>query len=168
MAKIGKIDVFPMEVSMRDMRISNAIQWKISNFSSLSGENSNFYVSPSFNFYGESWYLRLYPNGRQLIKSVGCIGLYLMRETSLSAINIEYTLGLKRLNGKKYLEHFRTNVYKDKGEGYGVHNCIFRSEVFDRKSDLLPADVLTVFCNLQFPTTIQTSSKYYIHSYLHN
>lgn len=170
MPSIGIISIIPPESNKDIWRSCGRIyqtEWKISGFSSLLCENSNFFYSSLFEFADEIWYLRLYPNGHELIKTIGSIGLYLMKQTSGLPINMEYSFGLKGLNGKKHCEHYRTSIYRDKEEGYGVHNCIFRSEIFDRKSDLLPADVLTVFCNLKLPETkrcFKTQSKYLLHS----
>lgn len=155
MTTIGKVN--PIETPLQT---EYETEWKISEFSSLSSEDGSFYDSPSFCFANEFWSLRIYPNGRKEKESFGCIGLYLMRTKSCDiSIELNYTLGLKDLNGKKFSEHHLTNNY-NKAKGFGIHGCLLRSELFHRQSTLLPADVLTVFCILKYAKPVEISSKY--------
>lgn len=158
MTTIGIISEIPLETNV--FQKAYEIEWKISNFSSLSEETGNCYFSPAFSFANNSWCLKIYPNGQPSKMSVGCIGLYLyLRKSSFNLpISIEFTLGLKKLYGGKMSEHHYEYTFKS-GNGYGVYGCFCRSELFEEKSDLLPADVLTVFCNLKYPEPVEISSK---------
>lgn len=162
MTTIGRVNNVPVESNV--LRKGYEIEWKITNFSTLSDESCIYYHSPQFSFDDKSWYLRIYPNGHPWRKSVGCIGLYLFLEKSRFdiSIRIEFTLGLKKLHGKKLSEHHYEYTFKNDDRGYGVRGCFCRSELFEEKSDFLPNDVLTIFCHFKYPETVETSSKYYI------
>lgn len=162
MTTIGKINNIPVENNV--LRRGYEVEWKISNFSTLSDVTGTYYHSPIFSDVHIPWYLRIYPNGQSRNKSIGCIGLYLFLGESWSGLPIsaEFSLGLKKLHGKKLSEHHYEYIFQSDGRGYGVRGCFCRSELFDEKSDFLPSDVLTVFCNFKYPETVETSSKYYI------
>lgn len=160
MTTIGRVNNVPVKNNV--LRRSYEIEWKIPNFSKLSVESCTYYHSPQFSFDEKFWYLRIYPNGHPQMKSVGCIGLYLFLQKSCFhvSIRIEFTLGLKKIHGKKLSEQHYEYTIKNDDVGYGVRGCFCRSELFDEKSDFLPDDVLTVFCNFKYPETVETSSKY--------
>lgn len=141
------------------LQSEHEIEWKISNFSSLSNGTDNFYESPSFSFADESWYLRVRPNGDVSKGSVGSVGLYLMKSSTGPPIKMTYTLGLKSFKGEKDSEFHRTYNFILGDAGYGVHGCIVKSELLERMSDLMPTDVLTLFCNLKYPKPVEVPSS---------
>lgn len=152
MVIVGDVNNIPIGTNVLQNELE--MEWKISNFSSLT---DNFYNSPSFSFADECWYLAISLNGDEDKESFGCIGLYLRRGSSGPPINMNYTLGLKTLNGEKDSEHHRTFIFRDVYEAYGVHGCIVRSELIER--NLIPTDVLTLFCNLKDPKHVKGPSK---------
>lgn len=158
MATIGKVN---------NIRSAHDIEWKISNFPSLFGKNGNCYCSPSFRFADEYWHLKIYPNGQESNVSNGCVSFYLARRYPGRSIRLKYVLGLKTVNGERDSEENCEYVFKETDKGFGLQ-CILRSKLFERRSELLPNDVLTVFCNLQYSNTAETPSKYYIYSSLNN
>lgn len=135
------------------------IDWKITKFSSLPKHNGYRLSSSSFNFADASWLLEIVLNGHQGNTSHGPIGLYLNVKGSGPTFKIEYTLGLKTFSGKRDSEYHRQHIFRIVNEGFGVHACIMRSELYERKSDLMPHDDLTLFCNLKYPENDEDTSK---------
>lgn len=119
MATIGKLNEIQKELD---------VEWSISNFDSLSDEADKYYASPSFSFNGSSWYLKIYPNGRTADKSVGYIGLCLIRLSSGPANSVDFNLGIKTLDGKRDRERFYTCICDSFGSRY-VPKC-FISQCF--------------------------------------
>lgn len=138
------------------------IEWRIENFISLVEEKDKFYTSFSFSFAGHSWCMRIYPNGREEQKSVGYIGLYLRRNSFGPGIKMHFSLGLKRFDGEKDPEKHCTHTFQKPDEGYGSIKLLSKSKLLQRKSDLLPADILTVFCSLTNQKSTENESKSFV------
>lgn len=143
-----------------------AVEWKIKDFFSLPAEVDTFYEGPVFSFAGASWCLIIRPNGKKetllydgrVINSEGSFGLYLRRTFSSPPIHLEYSLGLKTSGGK--VNPQRHDSYNfEKARGCGFYELISRSELLEKKSDLVPSGVLTVVCRMWYPETADTSSK---------
>lgn len=156
MTTIGYMNIIPVETNVLEGSLH--IEWKIFNFTSYSDEDGRNYFSPIFTFADERWNLEIYPNGRQKVDSSGYICLYLVKKSSGPSVILEYSLGLKTLNGKKFVEHYRTHKFKRINQAGGVHKCILRSDLLKR-SDFLPIDHLTVFCHLKYPKSAVNASK---------
>lgn len=156
MTTIGNISINPVETNV--LETSLQIEWKIFNFTSLSGEDDSCYYSPPFTFAGECWNLKVYPTGRQKVDSSGYICLYLVKKSSGPSVVLEYSLGLKTLNRKKFVEHSRMHKFKRINQALGVHKCVLRSDLLKR-SEFLPIDHLTVFCHLKYPKSAVNESK---------
>lgn len=154
---IGKLNNISIGTNVLQKELE--IEWKISKFSSLPRDAGYHFNSPLFNFADASWYLKILLNGHQGKTSVGCIGLYLNRKCSGTPINMKYTVGLKTFNGEKDSEHHRQFIFKNEEYGHGVHACIMRGELYERKSDLMPCDELTLFCNLKYPKNDECTGK---------
>lgn len=126
-------------------------EWKINNFFSLSGENGKNYSSPLFSFANESWHLNVCPNGDPKYHAVGYISVYLHREVSgLSIINLSWSFGLKTFDGKKVHEQHHTGVFSEDGKGYGSPGLLKRSTLLERKSELVPSDILTIVFTVDY------------------
>lgn len=160
MVTIGKLNEIQKELD---------IEWSISNFDSLSDEADKYYASPSFYFNGSSWYLKIYPNGRNADKSVGYLGLCLIRLSPGPPNSVDFSVGVKTLYGKRDRERLYTCICDSFGSRY-VPKCfisqygtpwgISRSQLFERKSELMPFNVLTMLCTLKNPKDIEDSSKF--------
>lgn len=145
-----------------------AVEWRINEFCSLPAEVSKCYDGPVFPFVGASWLLSIYPNGktniitkdRKIANSEGFIALYLHRRSSGPPIHLEFSLGFKTLQGKVNSEVHLADTFKKK-EGKGFYRFIKRSELLDKKSELLPSGVLTVACKIKYPKAADISSKFF-------
>lgn len=135
------------------------IEWRIEDFISLLEEHNKFHTSFSFSFAGHSWCMRIYPNGCEEQKSVGYIGLYLRRNSFGPAIKMNFSLGLKTFDGEKDPEKYCVHTFQKIDEGCGSIKLLSKSELLQRKSDLLPADILTVFCSLMHEKSTENESK---------
>lgn len=140
MAEIGGLSEIGGEVTF---------EWKIEAFSSLAVEIDTFYNSPKFYFSNASWNLKIYPNGEKEHETEGSIGLYLMKKSSDSPVTLNYTIGLKTVDGKKEANQNYTYIFHHKDWGYGRRNLISRSDLLNKKSELLPSDVLTITCTMK-------------------
>lgn len=158
MATIGSVSIIPMETNLLER--SHHIEWKILNFTSISGEDNYYVNSPPFILAGESWNFKLYPNGQQKKNSMGYICLYLNKISSGSSVTLEYSLGLKTLKGKKFLEHYRTSTFNRTHRACGVHKCLLRSYLLKITSVFSYTDPLTFFCNLKCKTAVNRSKPY--------
>lgn len=125
------------------------IEWRIKNFSSLQHEIDVWYESPNFYFSGASWSIVLYPNGETQYESNGWLGLYLMRWSSGSPVTLDYTLGLRSIDNKNDVLITDTADFHENEDGWGMRKVILKTELMDRKSELLPSDILTVVYSLK-------------------
>lgn len=116
-----------------------SFEWKIDNFFSLS---EKIYVSPSFLIAGESFCLCIYPNEDNSVE------VYLRRKLDGPSINLAWSFGMKTTKGKEDHERKFTCVFK-KAEGYGTPEFLKRSELSEKKSELVPSDVLTIVCHIE-------------------
>lgn len=155
--RIGKLNNISIGTNVLQKELE--IEWKILKFSSLPRDDGYDFISPLFNFADASWYLKIQLIGHQGKTSVGCISLYLNRKCSGTPINMKYTLGLKTFNGEKDSEHHRQYIFRNNEYGCGVHACITTCELYERKSDLMPCDELTLFCNLKYPKNDEGTGK---------
>lgn len=137
-------------------------EWTISNFFSLSEDDDIIYKSPSFAFDGATWYLKIYPNGDKTDDSVGYVDLELRRKSSDPPYSLEFSLSLKTLEGKKDTEWQDTCIFETENgnQSCGVARFMPRSEILERKSELLPSGALTVVCTLRSPKFTEDASKY--------
>lgn len=143
-----------------------AIEWRIKDFFSPLPEIDTSYFSPVFTFAGASWKFEIFPNGRKECymsdgktkNTEGTIALYLHRQSSGPPINLEYSLGLKMLDGNE--NHKRHLTYNfEKKIGYGFAEFLSISKILEKKSELVPSDALTVVCKMKYPKTADISSK---------
>lgn len=135
------------------------IEWEIPEFSKLSEDR----YSPTFSFAGALWCLRIYFNSPKNYDPGSDIGLYLKRKSSGPPINLDFSLGLKTVDGKKDPEVHRTHIFREADKGFGIPSCISTTKLLiARRSELLPSDVLTVFCTLRYPESIEDESKSYL------
>ena len=150
MESIGRVNKIQRELD---------IEWKIPNFYSLTGENDRNYSSPSFFFAGALWHMRIYPNGHRVYNSTGYIGLFLWRKSPGRPICLDYSFGVKTVDGRKDREKHLTSVFKEVGKGYGNSKCLSRSELQERESELMSSDGLTVFFTLKRSESTEDSGK---------
>lgn len=144
------------------------IQWKIKDIFSLSSKEDEFWLSPSFSFANTSWCLRIYPNGQskaplndgQMEDSIGYIGIYLLKISSGPPIHMNYLLGLKTVDKKIEFKFHQTYNFKEMG-GFGRHKFISRSKLLEKKSELMPCDVLTLICKVKHPELAAIASKFF-------
>ena len=153
MVSIGKLDVFPKGLC--------EINWRVPNFFSLPTKDGLWYYSPGFSFAGESWNLMIYPNGRSDHASTGYIGVYIWRQSFGRGIHLEFSFGLKTLEGVKKEEQYRLAVFETT-KSTGIHKFVQRSKLLGKKSELVPDDHLTIFCTLREVKSTEYFGKYYV------
>lgn len=141
MATIGKVQGILREFHF---------EWQIEAFLSLPEEDGKSYTSPSFSFAGESWHLRIYPNGESVNNSVGYIGVYLIRNMSISPITLALFLGIKRVKGKKNPETQIICVFDKENDGYGISKLLKRSTLSEKESEIMPSGILTIVCTADY------------------
>lgn len=136
-------------------------EWSIPDFSSLS-KNDEFYLSPPFSFAGKSCNLSIAPNGFKSLKSVGYIGLYLIRRNPDVCFSPEVFFSIKTSDGEIHQERLYEKYdrkFHDDLESFGIYRYLLRSELLKRKSKLLPADVLTVVCTVKYSKSTENTGK---------
>lgn len=125
------------------------MEWRIKDYSSLHQLTDIPYESPKFYFSGASWNIRLYNNGQTVNDSSGWLGLYVRRWSSGSPVNLNYSLGLKSIDGKNDVRITETSVFDRKDYGWGKSKVITKTALMEQKSELIPSDILTVVCSLK-------------------
>lgn len=135
------------------------IEWQIPEFSNLTEDIS----SPTFSFAGAFWCLRIYLNCHKNHYRGRDLGLFLRRKSSGSPISLDFSLGLKTMEGKKDPEVHRSHIFREAEKGFGIPSCISATELMvARRSELLPSNILTVFCTLRYPESVEDESKSYV------
>lgn len=137
MATVGKVQNVAREFNF---------EWKIDNFFSLS---EKYYICTSFSLAGESWYLSIYPNGRSEANSVGFIDVFLHRKVNGPPISLVWSTGVKTHEGKKVRVMQFTHVFEN-SIGWGSSKFLKRSELLQKKSELVPLDALTLICHIEY------------------
>lgn len=127
-------------------------EWEIDNFFSLSTEDVKSYDSPLIEFANESWYLTVYPNGDPEDDTVGYIEVYLFRDfPGLPLINVSWSFGLKTFDGEKVHEQRHTFAFgEDHCIGYGSKKLLKRFTLLERKSELVPSNILTIVLTIDY------------------
>lgn len=159
MAKIGDLCEIGGEV---------IFEWKIKDFLSLPEEKNVFYYSSMFYFTDASWNLKIYPFGGEENHSEAYIGLYLMKRSYSRPLSVNYTMGLKTVEGKEDPIHKFTFVFDKKDSGYGTFKLISRSALLEKKSELASSDTLTVVCTLKHNESKDTKGNKFIILNQHN
>lgn len=139
MEKIGDLSETKGEIT---------IEWRIKDFSSLHHEIGKHYESPKFYFCGASWTIWLYPNG-DTEESKDWLSLYVVRKSNGSPVTLDYTLGLKSIDKKNDVLLTDTDDFHGIDYGWGMREVILKTELMNKKSELLPSDILTVICSLK-------------------
>lgn len=132
------------------------VEWKITDFwKTTKDEKFTYHNSPFFTFSNFSWFFQFYPKSKIIHE---CIAFYLGCGGGLCGEkSVEYTLGLKR--GDNDVEHLVAGIM-NRPEKFSAVNHVKRSEIIQRKCELLPDDVLTIFCILKHGTIHSTQSKH--------
>lgn len=141
MATFGKVN---------DRTAEFHFEWQIDDFFSLPEEDGETCFSPNFSIAGESWCFFINPNGKSAINSVGYVGAYLQRNEDLPYISLVWSFGVKTSEGKKDKEMKFSHVFHEESLGYGFAKFLKRSELFEKKSELVPSDVLTLVCDIEY------------------
>lgn len=140
------------DVSTISMVKSHRVEWKILNFTSLTKRK---YSSPPFSFAGECWILVMCPNGSQSVNSALRISLFLVKKSCGPFVLLNFSLGLKTLTGRKFVQRYHYNKFEKRNNAMG-------NEQFISRSDLFGSGAITVFCNLKYPKTGVNTSKSYV------
>lgn len=134
------------------------MEWTIRNFDSLSVEEE----SPFFPSKEAAWHMTIAPNGMREHNSVGYVGLYLIRIARNRFSNLQVSFAIKTVDGKKYQETpYETLLCGKDCQIYGVPCFLPRAELFERKSELLPSNVLTILCTMKYSEPNEVPGKFY-------
>lgn len=150
MAKIGDLCETKGEIT---------VEWTIKDFSSLHQLIDVPYESPKFYFCGASWSIWLYPNGETRNESNGWLSLYLMRLSSGSPVTLTYSFCLESYNGYHNVNITEIGDFNEKEAGKGKSKVILNTSFMEKKSQLIPSDILTVVCCLKNNKTNDVTSK---------
>lgn len=150
MAFIGKLG---------EIHTEHYIEWKIENFFSIPEDDGESYFSSDFNFANESWSLAMAVQ-EDFIKNTGIeFALHLIRSQFSPPISVKCTLGLISANGMKDIQTNQIQTFNEKAYKCGVQRFITKSELLERRQELVPDDVLTVFCIMRYPVSNKDLSK---------
>lgn len=139
MATFGKVN---------DLTTEFHFEWQIDGFFSLPEDGKGCY-SPTFSFAREAWYLRIWRNGDSEENWPGYVGANLYRDSDGPPINLSWSLAVKTTHGNIDKGCHFTHVFK-KAEGWGIPIFLKRSELSEKKSELVPSDVLTLVCHIDY------------------
>lgn len=141
-------------------------EWKIKDFLSVSNIDNEFLCSPLFSFANASWYMRLYPNGitrinladGQETNSIGYIDIHLCRSSPGPPISLEFSLGLKTVDGKFDPARHYTYLFRKTGK-LGSLRFFKRSVLLEMQNEFIPSGVLTLICKMKHPEPAKITSK---------
>lgn len=160
MPEIGEISTLPSGMD-------TIVEWRISHFFSLDDKVGASYGSPHFPFGGETWYLRIRPNGSSTRVSSGHVDLELWREPFTSFwrdftgphFRQAFSLSLKTVKGEKACEKHYIENFKGGYSHHEFNHFIQRSQLSKRRSELVPNGALTVVCTMKNMTSAGSDSE---------
>lgn len=128
------------------------IEWKISNFFSLTEEQGYFYQSSVFSFAGSSWNLMIFPGGDYTIQDepTDYISVYLEANSLVEPpVTLTYTFGVKKANGtlKNIVEKKRSFTQNFAASGH--QKFLRRSELLRHQRELVPSGDLIITCTMK-------------------
>ncbi len=127
-------------------------EWIIPEFLSLprAMPRDNRYCSGPFIFSAACWELELCPNGTFMTQSEGHIELYLRREDSGPPLTLEFSLGIRKIDGTVEIAlPLCTRTYRKTVKNSGCTTYLRWSDLLDRRAVLAPSDVLTITYTLK-------------------
>lgn len=126
------------------------IVWKIPNFFSVA-ENKTYIRCPTFAFADISWFLGLISKS-SLKPGFMC---YYIHNSALHRGSLEYDFGIKKHDGS--VEHLANGIINNAWQSASHFTEL--SKIDQRKSELVPSDVLTITCILRRITTQSNQPK---------
>lgn len=121
------------------------VEWKIAHFFSVIEDKSLCYESLAFPFAGDSWYLQMNFDNEYIILNL-C-------NDNPREYSVEFNFGIRKLDGT--VEDWLGKGIMEGNQMYDEDHFEFLrlSELQQRKSKLVPSDVLTVTCTVKRETT---------------
>lgn len=147
------------EISLSSSGVDVIIEWRIPGFFSLLTDDGEYYTSPDFSLNGHTWYLGIYPNGRSGLGTSGYVDLHIYKYSSLHPIKQAFSLSLKSAKEEKKYEEHGTEDYTEWFKYHEFYRFIKRSELTQRRSELMPDGVLTIVCTLKNATYAGSNTK---------
>lgn len=117
------------------------IGWKIADFFSFSEKKTEI-RSSDFSFANGLWHLRLLPNST----SKPGFMYWCLVNTKSPRCSVEYSYGLKKQD--RNVEYLSKGILQENDE-YSALYYIELSEIQQRKSELVPANVFNITCTLK-------------------
>ena len=144
------------------------VEWKV-DLHSLLRRKDEYYLSPSFFFEGEFWWLAVWSRPDSSIDlskdkedTLGYIDLCLYRKSSNPPTIIEFHFSLKTLNGWKILERHKTENFTDEKRSHCIHRFLSISELVKRKCEFENSGFVTFVCTLKKLNFTEYQSKFYL------
>lgn len=135
--------------------------WEIKNF--LSHLKGTLEIrSPPFTWSSNNWMLEI------RYKSDNRVAAYVFRTTEGKQIPVVYKFFIRLMDGTTEMRCSFIKSFGDSSSSSGVSEFILKSDLEERKQELLPAGILTVSCILTHvdtlikPQNFKYESKYYM------
>ena len=134
---VGKVEVVPYEIKY--------IEWRIPDF--FGDQTDYIYESPTFCTKDASWYLHLWPwnsNHESMLINIW--------NDATVEYSLGYCFGLKKCDGT--IEELVCGTMKKQSSCSNWESLIKKTELFRRKTELLPSDILIVICTMKWETAL--------------
>lgn len=155
--EIGEVEKIPYEIQQ--------IEWRIPDFSVTEDEKYRCLASPTFSVTGVLWQLRLWPRSNVASEFIdmflACEPYNKQKNESLPPeahrkYSVEYYFGLKKCDDS--VENLVSGtIEKDKYRN-NPGEFIKKTQLQERKSELVPGNILTIVCTMKWVTEISHSS----------
>lgn len=144
--EVGRVKELPCGVKQ--------FEWSIPDyFTIVEDRKFGCYDSHAFSVADTSWYLRLYPYWNDRTEFVH---LALFNNITREYL-VEYSCGLKTCDGS--MEQLLNGILKGDEVRNKETNFIRKSQLVQRKSELVPGNVLTITCTVKLMTEMAHSSE---------
>lgn len=145
MTEIGEVD------TKKQKRVhvyeDTLAEWRITRFFSISEYklDAEYYESPIFSIEGAPLFFSLFPRN---MHHPECATLYLNSKV-YREFSIKYNFGFRKLDGSVEQLKNGSGIMNGKEKRCALSSDIVLAEVLERKSELVPSDVLTVTCTIK-------------------
>lgn len=147
--EFGEVTRMPYEIQ--------EIEWRIPDIFTVAEEVKSFIASSTFSVTDVLWHLRLWPRTEQMYLYLACDAYQENSNRNLASdahreCSVKYYLGLKRIDDRvKYL--LSGTIQKNEArnsQGFFITNA----QLLERKSELVPDNVLTIVCTMKWMTHV--------------
>lgn len=146
---------------VKKISLVQQIEWSIPDYFVVAEDGEDLCLASStFPVTGVLWHLRLWPSYEHLVVACEAYGArpggYLASDAHRE-YSLEYTFGLKKCNGT--IKHLNKGIIeKNQSRNIDKYDFIKKTQLLQRKSELVPSGVLTIVCTMQWMTEVSQSS----------